>query len=72
MNTTKIVTHLFSFVLGTYTGHTFCKKSMERLSKGEKLSIDFPGTVDEVKNRIPKAVTAAAKEIVDPKTIEIK
>ena len=44
----------------------------ERLARNEKLSIDVPYTKDEVTKRVPKAFSAAAKELVDPKTIDIR
>jgi len=61
-----------AFVIGALSGHHFTQKANDRLARNEKLSLDVPYTKDEVTKRVPKAFSAAAKELVDPRTIDIR
>ena len=71
MNKSCIFASMVTFGLGTITGNQLCRNNIKRMSKNEKLAINIPSSKDDMKERVPKAVSAAAKELVDQRTIDI-
>ena len=72
MNKGNLLSTAFGFAFGTYAGNQMCKNNIARLSKNEKVQVHLPSSTDDVKERVPKALGAAAKELVDERTIDIK
>ena len=71
MNKSHIFSLLTGFGGGVFAGNQMCKNNYIRMQKGEKLQLDVPASKEDIKERVPKAVSAAAKELVDQRTIDI-
>lgn len=68
--------NVFSFILGlsggSLIGNQICKRNHELLMNNKKIQVAIPESKDDVLERVPKALSAAAKELVDHRTIEVR
>jgi hypothetical protein len=71
MNKSNFSSMILGFAGGSVAGNQFCKQNHARLLKNEKLQVNLPQTKDEIMERVPKAISAAAKELVPHQTVEI-
>ena len=72
MNKANIFANIISFSLGTFAGNEMGKSNASRLARNEKLKVSLPSSTEDIVERFPKAISAAAKELVDERTIDIK
>lgn len=72
MNKSHLITTSLGFVAGYFTSSAINKKTVTAARNGQKISVTLPHSTSDLAERIPKAISAAASEIVDEKVIQIE
>lgn len=67
----RLISHGLSFTVGLFSGNELCRYLQTKKNSNEKVKINIPSP-KEISERVPKAVTAATKEILDAETIKIE